>query len=206
MRAAGTLVKEPGSALTYTLTASINSSRADRFPDTSGETANFEAALKYVRADWVYGLSYNPTMDYSQWFDDYSGTSHVIAGTARTTITLSDGIKMTPVFGVARREHTNPLAERTRGSLKAVFEKDIFSKKATLSLIPSIAFDAYDRSPVPSQRHDVSYGVTLGIEVPVNEQMSWSLSVAYQERHSSVDGLDYNVMQVLPGLSANYQF
>lgn len=206
LRAGGTVFEQSNSKLTYAFTISINSARAERFPEDSGETANFEASLKYVHSEWTYALSYNPTLDYSQWFEDYSSTSHVIAASAKRTYDLPNDVRLTPVFGTSRRDHSNDFADRSRASFKAVLEKDIFNKKATISVTPSVSLDFYDQSPVPEERRDLSYAVSFGIDLPVNERMVWGLSVAYQERHSTVDGLDYNVMQVIPLLSADYQF
>lgn len=202
LRAEGTLA----TGLTYSLSTSINSSREDRFPTESGETLGFEAALEYKYSGWTFGLGYNPTMNYSQWFEDYFSTSHLMELGASRVIKLADGTTVKPSVSLARRDHTNAFADRNRALAKISLSRKVFSDRGVLSLTPSMAYDLYDRSPVPGDRRDVTFGVSLALMLQVNKEMTWGAVVAYQQRESSVTGLDYEVWNFIPKMIVNYEF
>jgi hypothetical protein len=191
-----------GRDLTYQFYGSAGVDKYVRFSDENGSVAAFGG---HIGTRWDHAhLAF--TYERGLYYDDYFRGPASIANDFGTTFRISysnlkDGFTAKPALVAAFRADDAGVVQRTLLSAKIGFEKSI-AEHWTALLTPHLRHYEYvDRQ---KGRRDTIFSISAGAKYDLTNDISWTTSVGYEVRDSTVPAKSY--VNYVIGTSLDFSF
>lgn len=198
LSASGTLWRE----LSYQFYGSVGVDRYFQFMDGNGGVAAFGG---HIAKRWEHvNLAF--TYERGLYYDDYFRGPASVDNDFGTHIRISyaslkDGFAAKPAFSAVMRTDDGGVLRRTLLSARLGFEKTVTDKWTAL-LTPQLRH--YEYQDAQKGRRDTIFSISSGLKYDITNDISWTTSVGYEVRDSTVPTKSY--VNYIIGTSLDFSF